>query len=158
MDAEDILKYGHRTLMGGLEKIPLGQWSTPGVCGYWSVKDIVAHLASYEQVLIEVLGNLIDGRPTPTLILYANENFNDLQVDQRQANSPVQVRAEYKDSYQKAQQLISQVPVETRRQKGVLAWYGSEYDLEDFLVYTFYGHKREHSAQIAVFKDRLSSG
>ena len=155
MNAEDILMYGHRTLMGGLEGIPQDQWTTPGVCGYWSVKDIVAHLASYEQVLIEVLGNLIDGRPTPTLRLYAHENFNDLLVEQRKANSPIQVKAEYEDSYQKTQQLIGQVPIEIRRQNGVLAWYGEEYDLEDFLVYTFYGHKREHSAQIAVFKDTL---
>ena len=33
----------------------------------------------------------------------------------------------------------------------------SEYSLEDFIVYTFYGHKREHSAQIAAFRDRLAT-
>ncbi len=26
--------------------------------------------------------------------------------------------------------------------------------LDDFLVYAYYGHKREHSAQIAAFRDR----
>ena len=155
MDAEDILKYGNRTLMTTLEGIPVEKWSTDGVCGWWSVKDIIAHLASYEQVLVEVLGNLVDGRPTPTLKLFAHENFNDLQVEQRQDNSPMQVKAEYEDTHQKVRKLIAQVSVETRRQKGVLAWYGGEYDLEDFLVYSFYGHKREHSAQIAVFKDTL---
>ena len=155
MDAEDILKYGHRTLMTTLEGIPVEKWSTGGVCGWWSVKDIIAHLASYEQVLVEVLGNLVDGRPTPTLKLFAHENFNDLQVEQRQKNTPMQVKAEYEDAHQEVRKLIAQVPVETRRQKGVLAWYGDEYDLEDFLVYSFYGHKREHSAQVAVFKDTL---
>jgi hypothetical protein len=155
MDAEDILKYGNRTLMTTLEGIPYEQWPTGGVCGWWSVKDIIAHLASYEQALVEVLGNLVDGRPTPTLKLFAREDFNDLQVEQRQKNTPMQVKAEYEDAHQKVRQLIAQVPVETRRQKGVLAWYGDEYDLEDFLVYSFYGHKREHSAQIAVFKDTL---
>jgi proline iminopeptidase len=29
-----------------------------------------------------------------------------------------------------------------------------EYALDDFIVYNYYGHKREHSAQIAVFRDR----
>jgi len=29
------------------------------------------------------------------------------------------------------------------------------YALDDFLVYAYYGHKREHSAQIAAFRDRL---
>jgi uncharacterized protein (TIGR03083 family) len=155
MDAEDILKYGNRTLTSTLGGVPQDQWSTPGVCGYWSVKDIIAHLASYEQVLVEVLGNLVDGRPTPNLRLFSDAKFNDLQVEQRQGNSPAQVQAEYEESFQKVQELIAQVPIETRRQKGVLAWYGDAYDLEDFLVYTFYGHKREHCAQIAVFKDTL---
>jgi len=41
------------------------------------------------------------------------------------------------------------------RQAGTLPWYGLEYALDDFLVYAFYGHKREHSAQIAAFRDRL---
>lgn len=155
MDAEDILMYGNRTLMTTLDGIPLDKWLTGGVCGWWSVKDIIAHLASYELALVEVLGNLVDGRPTPTLKLFARKDFNDLQVGQRQNNTPVQVKAEYEDAHQKVRKLIAQVPVETRRRKGVLAWYGDEYDLEDFLVYSFYGHKREHSAQIAVFKDTL---
>ena len=44
----------------------------------------------------------------------------------------------------------------TRRQAGLIDWYGAEYDLEDFLIYSYYGHKREHSAQIEVFKDLLN--
>jgi hypothetical protein len=155
MNADDILMYGHRTLMGTLDGIPPDQWTTPDVCGYWSVKDIIAHLASYELVLIDILGNLVDGRPTPNLMLFSDAKFNDLQVEQRQGNSPAQAQAEYEDAHQKVWELIAQVPIETRRQKGVLPWYGEAYDLEDFLVYSFYGHKREHSAQIAVFKDTL---
>jgi hypothetical protein len=30
-----------------------------------------------------------------------------------------------------------------------------EYALDDFIVYQYYGHKREHCAQIAVFRDKL---
>jgi len=30
-----------------------------------------------------------------------------------------------------------------------------DYALDDFIVYTNYGHKREHSAQIAAFRDGL---
>jgi hypothetical protein len=29
--------------------------------------------------------------------------------------------------------------------------------MADFIVYTQYGHKREHSAQIAAFRDRLTA-
>lgn len=41
------------------------------------------------------------------------------------------------------------------RKVGALPCYGAEYDLEDFIVYSFYGHKREHCAQIAVYRDTL---
>ena len=30
-----------------------------------------------------------------------------------------------------------------------------DYSLDDFLVYSYYGHKGEHGAQINVFKDVL---
>ena len=33
-----------------------------------------------------------------------------------------------------------------------LAWYGDAYDLDDFIAYMYYGHKREHAAQIKLFR------
>ena len=55
-----------------------------GVCGFWSVKQIMAHLASHEQVLVDVL-NRFWARPrrrssTPTA---AGVSFNDIEVEQR---------------------------------------------------------------------------
>ncbi len=51
--------------------------------------------------------------------------------------------------------MVGRIPSETLRQNGTLPWYGMAYALDDFLVYAYYGHKREHSAQIAAFRDRL---
>jgi hypothetical protein len=50
---------------------------------------------------------------------------------------------------------VTQIPADTWVKEGILKWYGAEYDLEDFIVYTFYGHKREHCGQIATFSDRF---
>ena len=55
-------------------------------------------------------------------------------------------------------ELIQQVPEAEARRPGTLPWYGAEYALEDYLVYQFYGHKREHSAQIAAFRDLVVAG
>jgi hypothetical protein len=30
-----------------------------------------------------------------------------------------------------------------------------DYSLDDFIVYTYYGHQREHAAQTAAFRDRI---
>ena len=70
--------------------------------------------------------------------------------------TPAEVWAEYAETQAQTMELLAQIPVTKQRQMGLLSWYGPEYDLEDFLVYSFYGHKREHMSQVAVFLDLLA--
>ncbi|MFN2221990.1 MAG: DinB family protein [Chloroflexota bacterium] len=158
MNARDVLFYGHGTVMRAMDGLPHEQWLTPGVVGYWSVKNIISHLASFEMVLIELLGALPDGRPMPTVERFKADpqGFNDVEVDQKRADqSPADAWAEYVTNWERVMGLLDAIPEADRRAVGALPWYGAEYDLEDFLVYTFYGHKREHCAQIMVYRDGL---
>jgi uncharacterized damage-inducible protein DinB len=160
MNTLDVLRYGHQTLIDTLARVPQSDWAAPDVCGVWSVKDIVAHLASYELMLIDVLQGFVDpNQPTPTLETIARlggpEAFNDHEVAQRQDHSPQAVYDEYLAAQVQTQALAAQISLEDQTRDGSLPWYGAEYDLQDYLVYTFYGHKREHSAQVAVFADTL---
>jgi hypothetical protein len=156
MNAVDILKYGHLTVLRTIDGLPEAEWDTAGVCGVWSVKDIIAHLASYEHALIDILNTFLDGGPTPYLDEFrGSEQFNDVQVARRKGKTVAEVLAEYNDTQAKTMALIARIPQETRRQAGTLPWYGMEYALDDFIVYTYYGHKREHCAQIDLFRDRL---
>jgi hypothetical protein len=160
MNAEDILKYGHYTVLRTIENMAEADWLAEGVCGWWSVKDIIAHLASYEQMLVDVFNEILSGEQGSTLMLMINsgpETFNDMEVGKRQQANVAEVLAEYEETQAQTMHLIQQISLVKRREVGALTWYGSEYDLEDYLVYTFYGHKREHSAQIAVFRDSLKS-
>ncbi len=158
MNAEDVLKYGHLTVVGTIQSLPEGEWETPDVCGWWSSKEIIAHLASFEHLLEEILGHIVSGHPTPTVDRFfaSHQGFNEVEVARRQGMTPEEVWVEYEGTHVQTLALIAQIPVERRRQPGILPAYGSEYDLEDFIAYTFYGHKREHSAQIAVFVDQLT--
>ena len=157
MNAVAILKYGQQTVLHTLEGFPETAVETPGACGVWSVKDILAHLASYEQVLVDVLATLVSLQPTPYLNKFteAGGQFNDTEVNVRKARTMPEVLAEFNDAHAQVMSLATQISPERFRQTGTLPWYGMEYALDDFLVYTFYGHKREHSAQIAAFGDRL---
>jgi hypothetical protein len=160
MNTLDILKYGHATLLKTIDGLNEDEWHTAGVCGRWSPKDIVAHLASYEQVLVEILDNLVNEKEeTPTLDHFreAYETFNDEEVERRKEQSAAQTVAEYEEAHAGVMALAKQVAAPTWRENGILPWYGSQYDLDDFIVYTYYGHKREHSAQIAALRDRLSA-
>ncbi len=157
MNASDILMYGHGTVLQTIEGLPESAWETPGACGVWSVKDIIGHLASYEHVMVDVLSAFVGGGPTPYLNKYTDPGgqFNDSEVELRKGKTVREVLGEYNDTHEQVRSLAARIPVETFRQTGTLPWYGMEYALDDFIVYTQYGHKREHSAQIAAFRDHL---
>jgi DinB superfamily len=157
MNATDILKYGQHTVLQAIDGFPETAWETPGACGVWSVKDIIAHLASYELVLVDILSTFTGGGATPVLNAF-NEpggQFNDNEVNRRKEKSAQDVLAEFNDAHTQVMALIVNIPLETLRQNGTLPWYGMNYALDDVIVYMYYGHKREHSAQIAAFRDRL---
>lgn len=158
MNAGDVMKYGHLWVHKHLDGLTDEEWETPGVCGWWSVREIMAHLASFEQVLVEVLDSFITSQPAPTLEQYKTmrgDDFNDVQVSQRKGKSPSEVLEEYDRLHEEVRQRLPKIPAATLRQAGTLPWYGMEYDLEDFIVYAFYGHKREHMAQVAMYRDKL---
>ncbi len=157
MNACDVLKYGHQTVLRTIDGLPQADWETSGVCGYWSVKDLIAHLASFEHVLVDVLNGFLEGGPTPYLDKYTDRgyNFNDSEVALRHGKSADDVLSEYNATQAKTMTLVAQISEETIRQPGTLPWYGMEYALDDYIAYAYYGHKREHSAQIAVFRDQV---
>jgi hypothetical protein len=160
MNATDILKYGQPTVLSTLDGFPENAWEMPGACGVWSVKDIIAHLASYEQVLVDILATFTNGGSTPALntFIELGGQFNDSEVNRRKEKSIQEVLAEFNDAHAQVMSMIVKIAPETLRQNGTLPWYGIDYCLDDVLVYMYYGHKREHSAQIAAFRDRLSAG
>lgn len=158
MNASDVLQYGHDFVMRNLD-LPMEHWDTPNVCGVWSVKDIIAHLASFEYVLVEVLTSFVGKGPTPYLeqVTGNPQEFNDFQVGIRTDRGPAAVLAEYEGKVAETLGLITEIPAEVLRRAGTLPWYGAEYALDDYIVYQFYGHKREHTSQINVFKDALKA-
>ena len=157
MHALDVLKYGNLTVLKTIQKLPPDDWNTAGVCGWWSVREIVAHLASFEYILIEVLNVAGGMRPSHFLIdmLHNGQAFNDTQVAARSEMSPAETLAEYEDTHRRTMRIAHELPAARFTVTGLLPDYGEEYDLQDYIAYAFYGHKREHSAQIAVFRDGI---
>lgn len=154
MNATDILKYGDLTVQHSIENIKPELLNKPGACGVWSIKDILAHLTSFEHVLTEVLGTFI-GKTTTT---YLNQNnadpqkFNDHQVAVRKDKSFDEIHSEYNQVHSQVMEKIAKISHQKLQEVGTLPWYGSEYSLDDYIVYSNYGHKREHTAQIDLAK------
>ena len=161
MHANDVHRYGHAFIISALDGLDEQHYETDGVCGEWSVKDVIGHLAAFEGALVEVLQDIlgIEG-PTPfmeTMRQHGPVGFNDVEYEKRRDKSFAEVMTEYNEAQTRVAELLQQIPVETQRQAGLLEWYGPEYDLEDFIVYSYYAHKREHGAQINLLKDRVQS-
>lgn len=55
MNITELLNSGHQTVLKAVEELPETMWEQPGACGDWSIKDIIAHLASFEAALAHVL-------------------------------------------------------------------------------------------------------
>src|SRR5512143_1640222 len=116
MNAVDILKYGHLTVCKTIDGLPEQDWQTGGVCGYWSVKDIIGHLASFEHVLVEVLSSFLEGGEMP----YLNEmgsvggqKFNDIESDKRKDIPVGEVLSEYNNIQAQTMGLARRIPAET---------------------------------------------
>ena len=156
MNAADLLKYGHRTVLQTIADLPADAWEMPGACGVWSCKDIIA-LASFEHVLLDILATFLGSDSTPSLDHFRDPNgdFNDGQVALRKRSTVGDILTEYSDTCARTMELIARISAETLRQSGTIRWYGAEYALDDLIVYMYYGHKREHAAQIAAFRDRM---
>ena len=159
MNASDIMKYGQRTLMGSLDGLPDEHWQTSGVYGWWSVKEIIAHLASYEAAIGDVLASLTGDGPTPTLdrLRTRGAASNDEEVEARESMSVSDTLAELAREHERVTALVGELSPELLRQLGTLPWYGDAYSVDDLLVYIGYGHKRELAAQVGVFLDGLAA-
>lgn len=158
MHASDVLMYGHYTFMRTLDLVPADQRTTSGAVGYWSVKDLVGHLGSFELVLVEILQDVVTPCPTPLrdALKADGQAFNNQQVDVLRKDWTYEMCLEqYLAAHEEVRTLMGRLPAGLARETGAIPWYGREYDLEDLIAYQYYGHKREHSGQIQTFRDRF---
>ena len=159
MDPLGMLRYGQQRVVGVVEGLLDEEWDTPGVCGFWSTKQIIGHLIGWEYYLEEFLapfaGTLI---PTPHIDDYKvldEDAYNDKYGTSAAIRTPADLMQEFQAVNERVMALARQIPKETWHQLGTLPW-SNKNDLEDFVVYGYYGHKYEHAAQIVVFRDKLS--
>jgi hypothetical protein len=156
MNVGDVLRYGDEMVVQAVEGLSEPEWLTPGVCGVWSAKDVVAHLAATELFILEALTSLVAPGPTPRIDAFRTKDptLNDREVARRREWPVARTLAEYTDTVRQVLQVAARVSPEMARRPGTLPWYGEEYALDDFLVYVSYGHKAEHCAQIGVYREQ----
>ncbi len=157
MNTIDVLGFGHATVLDTIERVPEGAWDAPGAVGHWSPKDVIGHLGAFELMLGQVLESLETpeaGELVEQWLEQGEDTWNETQWAQRRTLPARALIDEYTSAYDHSFSLATRIPEDVFAKPGLLPWYGADYDLADFIVYSLYGHKREHTGQIGTFLDR----
>jgi hypothetical protein len=157
VNASDILHYGHVHVMQAYDGLPEQAWGEVGVTSRWTPKDLLAHLSSFELLLEDAFKSVLGQGPTPTLDAqqFDRTGFNDAQVALRSEHAPDQILKEYGEAHDRVMALAEELGPDRLRRPGTIPWYGETCALDDLIVYANYAHKREHCAQLKLFRSRL---
>ena len=155
MKITDMLDQSHLQVIQVLDDLPEAEWDIPGVCGDWSVKDIIAHLSSYEQVLIDMLNTLSGNEATASLRSFMSDpaSFDREQVEARKYSTAQQVEDEYQDVQLQSSSLLARIPLERISQTGTVPGSGTDQSVADFIQMVS-EHTRKHCTQIAAFREK----
>lgn len=148
-----MMGHGQKTIDGLIDRLRPDDWTAIAL-GVWTSKDVVGHLGAFEVRFAEVMALFTDETPATNLRAASPSTFNDDQAAIRKDWTVDQVVAELRDAHRLVMTLAARIPAETWPAVGTIPWYGPQYSLDDLLVYTIYGHKREHGPQLAAVLDR----
>ena len=71
------LKMEHQEWKAVISHFTSSNWETPGVAGYWSMKDVLAHLIGWNRRLVDIMQAVINGKPKPQPFWPTNMNSDD---------------------------------------------------------------------------------
>ncbi len=154
MNTAAILEQNHMMVIQTVDDFPERQWDIPGACGDWSVKDTIAHLTSWEHLLVDLLNTLVDDAPTPYLDKFMKQRaeFNASEVAERQYHTAQQVIDEYNETQLQSSDLLAKIPAEKVTQAGTVPW-NKDRSVAD-IINILCTHASEHCAQIKAFREK----
>ena len=156
MNPRDVLFYGQREIDAVIDRFEPDDWDRIAL-GVWTAKDLVGHLGAFEARFLEVLQLFLGEEPGTRWRDTSPATFNDDMAEVRKHWPVDRIVAELREAHRGVMERVERIPAETWRQVGTIPWYGPEYALDDLVVYTQYGHKREHAPQLgAVLEARRS--
>jgi len=157
MDVAKVLENSHTLLLQTVEGVPESEWEIPGVCGEWSVKDVVSHLAAYERLLIDILNTALGNEASPYMRTFlANpEGFNTHVAEAREYQPAQQVLVAYQEAQVQSTSLLAQIP-EGSLQTSLKTQQGEQQEQQSVadIINKISLETKEHCDQIAQFRER----
>lgn len=159
MNTLEALELGHEAVLDAIRGLSQADWDKSITRDAWTIKDVIAHLASHEHIMIDVLKASFFGGSVPSWSrwMQSASKFDREEVARRRSSSVTAVLDEYTEAHLETINLLIRVPTAAQEWVGLLPWYGVEYAVADFpfVVGSFYGHKLAHSAQITAARNLI---
>ncbi|HKI01006.1 MAG TPA: DinB family protein [Thermoanaerobaculia bacterium] len=98
-----------KTSYAGLSEAQLME---PGVTGAWSIRDIIAHVTTWEEEALEHLPSILEGRRPPRYsVTYGGiDAFNALMTKRKEGLSLSEVLHQLDDTHQHLIEMIERAP------------------------------------------------
>jgi hypothetical protein len=130
-----------RVLHESYAGLPDSALTNPGVNGQWSVRDVLAHVTTWEQEALKHLPTILQGgKPPRYSVSYGGINaFNRIMGEQKHGLTLAEVRQELEETHHRLISFIEGVPAEQFR---------NETPFRRRLRLDTYSHYSEHAAAI----------
>jgi hypothetical protein len=143
-----------RRLEQNLERLSDEQMLAPGVVGDWSVKDLLAHLADWEQRFLgwyeAGLRGEVPETPAPGLRWSELDVLNQQIYERHRDRSLSDVRNEFHASYQQITETVRQMPEEAMFEPRRYEWLG-ESNLVTYILANTANHYRWAKGQLRAW-------
>ena len=121
----------------------------PGACGRrWSVKDVMNHVAAWQEAALRVIGDLLEGRWGR--LGHSTDKFNALQYASDQNRSLSASRRRLNRARRSLLTLLAAVPEDR-----LLNVFGRQ-QIGWWAKFSTYGHYSEHIQALTEFRHRIS--
>ena len=123
---------------------------TPGVTGAWSVRDIIAHVTTWEEEALKHLPVVLEGkRPPRYSVIYGGiDAFNAKTTEQKKSLSLPEVFRSQEDIHRRLIELVEAVPEDQ---------LGGDTRFRRRLRLDTYGHYPQHADAIRKWRERRLS-
>jgi len=131
-------------LMESFSGLPDRALNQPGAVGHWSVRDLLGHIATWEEEALIALPVISEGRPLPRYASYGGiDAFNAREQDRKRGITLAELKRELAATHERLTAYLASVPETAYAQEGRFLRR---------LRQDTYGHYREHAAQVVQWR------
>lgn len=135
--------------MAALSSASAATLERKGLVGQWSIKNVLAHLAAWELVTVQVLSERLETGKTPEIMATINADqdaWNAFQVDEVEDLSPDDQLVEFEWTRSLLLQYLASLDDATLAK--AKPWSGWDGTVADYVLDAIAGHERTHAEQV----------